>query len=679
MVNNQLLEYIEAELKNGSSRDNITQTLKNVGWVEIDINEAFRLLGTPISPKTSLLGATDYHDAEAAPFRGSASASTGPITPEEINRAVAAHMASASVPTDESGALLPKTMPAASANQISPTHPSDTVSTAEQIVVTQPTNPTTPAHTLSESAPSPSQNSSLLTQDSSLVATTRHGHPWVIAGVVAVSLLIVAGSVFGYVYWWKAEVAPSGDLIGELIVKNISQVKSFAYDGTISLSVSLDNNKLWGASVLPFGSSPTPSSIKNNETTEGSAVIHIIGMEDWSDAEQKKTQTNTSFDVKGGGNPAVAFAFAIESRGVGDIAYVKFNDIPFLDFFGLGNFQNQWLLVDPQTLLQNIDSGVAGYYRDAIAQDKRQQDNVSKNIVTVLASRNIIRYKNNPESSELNGIPVYKYRATIDVDELMQALIAVAELNTGQRVSAEERKSISAARDYVRFDEGEVWVGRKDFLPYRMSMKVSIVDSVERAFSGTITVESVFKDYNRPVDILVPSNAKPIDQIIKEMMSVSSMGDAFGQGMIEGSPILGGESAVLQARAKARDARRIADIKQLQLALELYYDNNDQSYPQKLSELVPKYIPQVHVPPQPSSALVYFYVPLSAKGGACAAGACSSYHLGAALEGSENFALISDSDLDFDSHLIPGGFAGKSSKCGKKTEVTDLCFDVRYF
>ena len=32
------------------------------------------------------------------------------------------------------------------------------------------------------------------------------------------------------------------------------------------------------------------------------------------------------------------------------------------------------------------------------------------------------------------------------------------------------------------------------------------------------------------------------------------------------------------ARAKARDARRVSDLKQMQLALELYYDSNG-SYP----------------------------------------------------------------------------------------------------
>jgi len=33
------------------------------------------------------------------------------------------------------------------------------------------------------------------------------------------------------------------------------------------------------------------------------------------------------------------------------------------------------------------------------------------------------------------------------------------------------------------------------------------------------------------------------------------------------------------ARKKGRDARRVADLKQLQLALELYYDANNSSYP----------------------------------------------------------------------------------------------------
>ncbi|MBI5787118.1 MAG: prepilin-type N-terminal cleavage/methylation domain-containing protein [Candidatus Niyogibacteria bacterium] len=91
------------------------------------------------------------------------------------------------------------------------------------------------------------------------------------------------------------------------------------------------------------------------------------------------------------------------------------------------------------------------------------------------------------------------------------------------------------------------------------------------------------------------------------------------------------------ARRKSRDARRVADIKQLQLALELYFDSNS-SYPAATfatlgAALAPTYIPAV--PNDPLSASTYRYCQLSA----------TSYHLGADLEESTNPALGSDRDL----------------------------------
>jgi len=54
--------------------------------------------------------------------------------------------------------------------------------------------------------------------------------------------------------------------------------------------------------------------------------------------------------------------------------------------------------------------------------------------------------------------------------------------------------------------------------------------------------------------------------------------------------------ALNSARAKARDAKRISDVKQLQTALEMYYnDNND--YPATLASTSPTYIKSVPTPP----------------------------------------------------------------------------------
>lgn len=96
------------------------------------------------------------------------------------------------------------------------------------------------------------------------------------------------------------------------------------------------------------------------------------------------------------------------------------------------------------------------------------------------------------------------------------------------------------------------------------------------------------------------------------------------------------------ARKKGRDARRIADVKQLQLALELYYDQYNQ-FPTAMSaaNLVNNNFISA-IPTDPQSNLAYAYAGL--QGSAASAGTCASYHLGAKLENTTNTALNSDTD-----------------------------------
>lgn len=85
------------------------------------------------------------------------------------------------------------------------------------------------------------------------------------------------------------------------------------------------------------------------------------------------------------------------------------------------------------------------------------------------------------------------------------------------------------------------------------------------------------------------------------------------------------------ARQKARDARRIADIKQIQLANELYNDANNVYSADIYSltatvGLAPTYISVI--PKDPSTGANYKYAGLTGASGT----ACRSYHLGAQLE-----------------------------------------------
>ena len=89
------------------------------------------------------------------------------------------------------------------------------------------------------------------------------------------------------------------------------------------------------------------------------------------------------------------------------------------------------------------------------------------------------------------------------------------------------------------------------------------------------------------------------------------------------------------ARQKSRDARRISDIKQLQLALELYFDTTS-SYPPAGAVtdataalgalLVPDYI--ASIPLDPVGAAEYAYISAAAN--------ATRFCIGATLEGAAN-------------------------------------------
>lgn len=58
-------------------------------------------------------------------------------------------------------------------------------------------------------------------------------------------------------------------------------------------------------------------------------------------------------------------------------------------------------------------------------------------------------------------------------------------------------------------------------------------------------------------------------------------------------------------RAKARDAKRKGELRQIENALVIYQDNYDGNYPNSLNELVPEYMPKV--PQDPKTGNPYPY------------------------------------------------------------------------
>lgn len=143
------------------------------------------------------------------------------------------------------------------------------------------------------------------------------------------------------------------------------------------------------------------------------------------------------------------------------------------------------------------------------------------------------------------------------------------------------------------------------------------------------------------------------------------------------------------ARQKSRDAKRTAQITQVQRALELYFDAH-QSYPsttpdgyvgadaalQMLAALA--LLPPSPIPPGGTNPTYLYHGVYADTGGAlleCDGGApvgtvCLSYELGITLERADNVVLDNDADRSV------GAFYGALPDCTQNTVGAEKCFDV---
>ena len=124
------------------------------------------------------------------------------------------------------------------------------------------------------------------------------------------------------------------------------------------------------------------------------------------------------------------------------------------------------------------------------------------------------------------------------------------------------------------------------------------------------------------------------------------------------------------ARKKGRDARRIADIKQVQLALELYYDANNSSYPvgtwaALTAALTPAYISAL--PTDPTGGATYTYTYQSTDGAsaptACGTAPCLGYILKAVTETTNTVSAITNAQAPTGWTCTTGSTAAQYNYC----------------
>ncbi len=406
------------------------------------------------------------------------------------------------------------------------------------------------------SQPTSSQNvvhtpNPLLAQEESYVVTRSHRPQKNIIKValIIIGVLILAGAGYAGWYGYDKYIANTPNKVLQKSVKAMEAVKAFTFNSQFEIRISTDNsqgadNEL-GSALL--------AGIFSDKLLRFS--INITGAFDETDTNIKKTSVVTSVDL------GMIGSLSLETRTIGKTFYAKIKKIPpiFGGFIDVTQFENKWLVYQ------------AGEESELpFKVPKLEVTDNEKEQTMAIIKRDLFKVF---EIRKDNGIVLlddkktYNYTLGFNKNETINLINNLKNVSSDKE-RYEEMLSDMKDEDWQKFSEFKfnIWIDKKNYLVKKVqadfdSAQLAKVDEAQKGdpeFKGTLAV--AFDNYNTPSEISAPGDAVKFEDFIKDIMQ----GTVF--------------QALGDAREKSRDAKRVADIKQTQTALELYYVDHN-SYP----------------------------------------------------------------------------------------------------
>lgn len=705
MITPELLDFIEAELKAGQTKEGLFHVLREGGgWTEEDIREAIEALEkrkrpvsiaemlaqnarpaashTSASPviavaPTALPASAPITPAPAAPI-GQVISHTPATTPTRVEPldtkpivtpVVPAHAPVVEVTHVQSSVPPHIATPSHDAPEaLQPLPPSQTPLTAQP-----PLERPADARKLTRTAPPPLNIPHEVTTQ--IVSPERPNTPVPSAGKPVFDMGASAHTEVHTGEIVQPAKAPSGMSLrargskGEKLIIAIAGVVLLGLFGVgayvLSTRVSPKADKIF---ATMYASIPGIQSLRyNGETTlnfsgtvtdplkaqfpngyKGSAKVALKydGRADLTKGIDGVHQFGITADLRSG-ESAIAINSSVELRIIGDTYYIKITNPPTIKDIDLSRLNSFWIAVSPSDIVDRFGGTLTG---EKDAYGAFGGASTTPTLRGFLSANPPIESAEKVGEEKVGGADTIHYRFKGNPDNLIALLRFIVLSVTGApwEMNQEEEANVKALLSGLA---GDIWIDSVSYLPRKIIFREPLAGTVSGiALDGTLDVEQSYSEYNGQISVPVPRPVMTYDEFADDVKRQSERAKATG------------------------DARRIFDADDIISALEVYRANNNDTYPLTLDALVTSgLIPAIPMDPNGSP---YLYVPFTEKGkvakkNVCVTSSptCTFFHLGVTLDDQKNTVLETDSDLTSET------ISGVDTKgCGK--EADKACYDL---
>lgn len=272
----------------------------------------------------------------------------------------------------------------------------------------------------------------------------------------------------------------------------------------------------------------------------------MTGKINQSDKEKIRTQTDAQISLDMGG---MAFNVDLEAVMIEQMLYLKVKQIPFPFSLMLGStFSNKWWLLDMDELQKKQvemakASGEDLMTYSSLTSDPRKMIELEEKINAAIIKHKLMKVEEKLADEKIGDVNTYHFRVSLNEENLDDAAsdiyaIILDQLSDDERKAVEEEVDddvldivLNQIQDVITKAEGELWIGKKDFLMYKTKFDIGFdlaninIEDVEiptDSFSGMISGNFEYFNHNKGVNIEAPSNADSLMDFIDEMVSQQS-------------------------------------------------------------------------------------------------------------------------------------------------------------
>jgi hypothetical protein len=324
-------------------------------------------------------------------------------------------------------------------------------------------------------------------------------------------ILIIGGGAFAYFNYFQ-----SPEKIVQKMTVKLTEIKSLEYSGEIKIEVNSGEIKVVNTGNLLGGGSnfSQPTQPASNKKASNFS-INFNGVSDTHDLNNPKGSFSFNINTDalgalGQGN----LAFGLEIRTIDKIVYVKLNNVPNLGFFDLSAVANQWIKIDTEALkkqfgLEKLEAQV----KEAQKKQELSPEQIEKLKIAVQQAK-IFKITEKLPSEKIEGVNTYHYKFIIDKEGIKNLFIEISKIVQDKTLTEKELADFDKSFEAIELPEGEIWIGKNDLLPYKISLSSIIKETDKSKTSGEVSFTLLFKNFNKPVQIEIPTPIKTLEEVL---------------------------------------------------------------------------------------------------------------------------------------------------------------------